>query len=362
MIRDDYQYALEIRRADQTTLGPYRLTVDWVPAWEWLTLRAWDSTPESAARSLSGAKIEPRWDSTHGEPYVDGVRVSSLGGVEGPCSGELTADYFRPSVKVASRLLLEQKRLQAGETFTSRIVAFPARRESTIRSGLRLEIDEVHVPVSISRSRLADFRHWAKPLGENADGDLPVFVPQPVLREAAALTRAAESNESGGMLLGRVHHDVEGGGLFLVVTALIIARHAVSGSTRFTFTADTWAAATAALELRRSRELMVGWFHSHPARYWCQVECTAEARRRCPLNESFFSPEDCALHRTVFPKAFSIALLITNTFAGLRYALFGWRRGLLEQRGFHVLNPTDAWDGEMAGQALVGDQHEKNCG
>jgi len=59
----------------------------------------------------------------------------------------------------------------------------------------------------------------------------------------------------------------------------------------------------------------------------------------------FFSSQDEALHRTVFPKAFSLALVVSEIAEDdRRIALFGWRRGRVEQRGFHI-KPASAGDG-----------------
>jgi hypothetical protein len=50
-----------------------------------------------------------------------------------------------------------------------------------------------------------------------------------------------------------------------------------------------------------------------------------------------------ALHRAVFPRAYSVALVISDGCedAGRPiWRLFGWRQGMLMARGFHVLLPA----------------------
>jgi hypothetical protein len=175
------------------------------------------------------------------------------------------------------------------------------------------------------------------------------------------LTLAAATEETAGILIGHLCRDPEGKEIFVEVTDLIPAKHTVSESTQVTFTAETWTAVEAALRLRRGSETMVGWFHSHPAKYWCSAKCSPEARRTCPLGRSFFSGDDCTLHRAVFPLAHSIALVVTNTDAGLRHALFGWRHGMIVQRGFHVLNATPGLTEAGPGEAIVGGSHEEAC-
>ena len=175
------------------------------------------------------------------------------------------------------------------------------------------------------------------------------------------MTRQAEANEIGGILIGQLCEDGEQRRLFLEVTALIMAKHTLQETTKITFTPETWAALDAAIKLRRSDEQMVGWFHSHPAKYWCSPTCSPEARRNCPLGRNFFSGEDRMLHRTVFSAAHCVALVATNTDDGLRYALFGWQQGIIAQRGFHVLNSTNSLAEATAAEAPNGGQHEEVC-
>ena len=53
----------------------------------------------------------------------------------------------------------------------------------------------------------------------------------------------------------------------------------------------------------------------------------------------FLSEPDRVLHRTVFPRGYSVALVVNLiTAAEHTYSLFGWREGLLQTRGFHRLS------------------------
>ena len=61
-----------------------------------------------------------------------------------------------------------------------------------------------------------------------------------------------------------------------------------------------------------------------------------ERRRECSLQQIFLSQDDVLLHRTIFPKAYSIALLANHADAGLGFGLFGWRGGIVQNRGFHI--------------------------
>ncbi|MFY9573299.1 MAG: hypothetical protein WAV20_18025, partial [Blastocatellia bacterium] len=57
----------------------------------------------------------------------------------------------------------------------------------------------------------------------------------------------------------------------------------------------------------------------------------------CKMAGDFFSAHDHALHRTVFPSAFSLALVANDIATGdVTFSAFGWREGLLEPRGFYI--------------------------
>ena len=72
------------------------------------------------------------------------------------------------------------------------------------------------------------------------------------------------------------------------------------------------------MDLRGSSEQYVGFFHNHPARYWCNKDCPPEARQQCPFNTPFFSGADCHLHRVAFSQPHCVALLITNAYTGMK--------------------------------------------
>jgi proteasome lid subunit RPN8/RPN11 len=343
MIQERHQFALELERCDKSPLGQFSVTMDWEPARQWARLEALRAGQQPGLK----ASIEPRWEATVGKPYVDGVCMR-LAGV----SVVIPTTYFRIAAQQIGRTLVAEKRLTSGELFNYRVVAFPIQKE-TPRPLFRIEEVTAALPLRLARLPAA------VGFGTQFPEDLPVVVPQTVLDEAAALTRQAEANEIGGILIGHVCTDDERRDLFVEVTALIPARHALSESTKLTFTAETWTAVDAAIKLRRREEQMLGWFHSHPAKYWCSPNCSLDARKKCPLSRSFFSAEDCLLHRTVFPMAHCSALVVTNTDAGLKYAMFGWRQGIIAQRGFHILNATDK-AGEPA-EAVIGGNHEETC-
>jgi proteasome lid subunit RPN8/RPN11 len=360
-MRDQYQYALELERLDHTALGQLPVTVDWEPAWEWARFMALRASNGGAQPSRNAASVEPLWEGGRGEPYVGGVRVSVAGKAPGPESVVLPVTYFRHAAQQLTRGLVAKKLLQPREEFDYSVVAFRAPRPEPARPALALTVEDVQSPLVVKPASGRELFARSALFGTAHPDDVPVFIPQRVLDDAAALTRAAEAAETAGILIGHVCRDAERQLLLVETTDLIPAKHTRSETTQVTFTADTWTAAEAAIRLRNAGEVMVGWFHSHPAKYWCSPKCPPETRRDCPLARNFFSGEDCALHRAVFPMAYCVALVVTHAETGLRNALYGWRHGLIVQRGFHVLNASPDVAGGFSSEAIIGENHEEAC-
>jgi hypothetical protein len=242
---------------------------------------------------------------------------------------------------------------KAGEKFQYLVSAYPQTGEKSKQAGPAFEMKEAIVAVPMKTSRLEDYTRTSMTIGEGDGADMPVFIPQTVLDEVSGLTRAAEAVETGGVLLGHIHRT--DGTAFVAVTAQVPAKHTQADLNKVVFTADTWTAARSAVALRRQQELLVGWWHSHPGKFFCNAECPPEKRKACALQKNFFSSDDVAFHRTVFPKAFHVALVATNADNGIQFALFGWNRAILEQRKFNVLNYTKPV------AAIKRSSHETTC-
>ncbi len=203
-----------------------------------------------------------------------------------------------------------------------------------------IAVEEEDSTPACAEASMEQLKASATPLGEQSEADFPVFIPARVIEEASQMTEAARDKETGGLLIGFLRRDPALEEAFVEITAQIPARNAEAERFSLTFNDETWTDLGAAIGLRRAGEAMLGWWHSHPgSKYWCNPQCSPEARANCPFSKNFFSHADAALHRMVFPRAFSVALVVTNTDAGLKYAMFGWRNGVIAQRGFSVLNP-----------------------
>ena len=364
--RQPYQFVIELRKLDGASLGQVPVVADWEPAWEAARFLALRRFSRATIGADAVAELRPVWHGEFGQPYINGVEVA----LQVPGAGELSCHvpnrFFKSHATDASAAFVQRGLLQAGERFNYLAAAFssPPAGDSAGQSRARFEVEEVPTPLLFKSSRLRDYSARSTAAGDQNQEDIPVFISQQVLHEADQLTRAAAGVETASVLIGHMHRDLSDGALFLEVTAQIPAVNSLATATKVSFGPETWNAVHGALALRRGHEQWVGWFHSHPASSWCSPQCAPETRAQCPLQRSFFSTDDCDVHRTVFSKAFHIALLVTNTDAGLEHALFSWRNGVIVQRGFHILGSEGEQKPVAAPvvAAIIGDtENEKAC-
>jgi hypothetical protein len=61
------------------------------------------------------------------------------------------------------------------------------------------------------------------------------------------------------------------------------------------------------------------------------------------MRGDFLSEDDRLLHRTIFPRAYGLALVVNDvSFSDPTHSLFGWRNGLIELRDYRVLDPRES--------------------
>jgi proteasome lid subunit RPN8/RPN11 len=273
--------------------------------------------------------------------------------------------------------LVREGRLRKNETVRCLFTASFDEAHAGAGPAPRFTVRERPPEVSIAESRWSDIS-GVRPSasGPAYPVDYPIVIPRGILDETRRLVSASRPNESGGILVGRLHRDVESRDIFAEVTAHIPAEHTTSTPERLTFTVDTWTAAREVLESRRRGEVFLGWYHFHPAPGDC-ASCPDERRSLCALTQGFLSSDDLELHRVVFPRAYSFALVFSPRVGGdvvgreppaeepqfnpraegeVEHTLFGWRRGVLERRDFLVTGtagddraPDDATVTERSG-------------
>lgn len=334
MLKCEHQFVALFFRGNGSPVGEALIEPDWGPARECAEFEAL----RAGRAASSDASVVPVWHESAGEPFVSGFRVRLEGDGEGELFGE---EYFGEQRAQAVAQLVERGALRKGEGFRALTAAVARPRETTRGGGaprLKLKADDNGAGAAPREALAASLTEASAAVGDGDPQDPPVFVPRHVLEEAAALSRGAGPVETGGILIGHLCRDRETGRLFAEVTAQIHARGAEAALTRLTFNASTWTDVRAAMALRRRGEIMLGWWHSHPLREWCK-DCAPDRQTECSMRENFFSAHDRALHRAVFPKGYSVALVVNDLPDGRQtFSLFGWRRGRIVPRGFHAVD------------------------
>lgn len=337
-----YRYALEHFTGEGRSLGQTLVTPDFGPAREWAYFEAVRRGALPLVTAPAGGAVEPLWSDELGPPHLRGIRVAG---------SEFGSAYFLELAQRQAAAYVERGELARGDRYRYRVCAYPVEPEPEAAPAFAVEA--LAEPIALGGGALAERLAASDAVGEHDALDAPVFVADLVLREVCALAEQAGELETGGVLFGRLHRDATAAEVFAEVTAQIPARHAEARGTSFAFTPETWAAADAALVLRGAGEIMLGWWHSHP---WFCRRCPEERRRECVFAEPSFSAEDVHLHRTCFPQAWQLALLVSDLGAlgsghgelgsghgprGRVPTLYGWRRGKVEERGFRKLRARE---------------------
>jgi hypothetical protein len=284
--------------------------------------------------------IAPVWDPAAGAPYICGVALNFAGHSQ---PGEaIPLVYFKEAVLHAVSGLVAEGQVAEGEIYRWRVCAHAknrrARETFAADDGFVLEetsVTDAATPAISLEALLAHARHCGPPSEDSAE--VPVLFASQVVNQASELAAAAGALEAGGILLGRLGRDTTSGDLALEITAQVAAQEAIASEASLRFTPDAWRAVDAAIRLRGGAESIVGWWHCHPQALWPCRECPPERRAACASNRTFFSKMDVGFHRTAFQRAHNVALLLSfHADLTPRLDLFGWRRGVVSERGFYI--------------------------
>ncbi len=346
MTQIEYQYAIEYSSQDGERLGSVPLEPDWGPAREcaqFLAIRRGIVPP--VFRDGVGS-IEPVWDAEFGAPVLSAARVmvAAEEGDETVCEEIPSAPYFLQSARAGSATMVERGLLERGEVYRYKVCAYPNAApgaDSSESEPSAFSVEEIFEELALEERPIEPLLAVAAAWGSDSDAsDMRVFIPQHVMDAVVEKSAEVGDVETGGVLVGKLRRCTSSSEIFLEVTAQIPAAHTDAQVARLTFTADSWAAVQAAIDLRNQDELMTGWWHSHPL--FCP-KCPEEKRRSCVLSRPFFSSEDIQMHRTIFPRAFHVALLVSDQGREPRdVSVFGWRRGMVVSRGCDVLGAADS--------------------
>ena len=334
-MKSRYRFVLEIRTMDGDALFSRALEPDWEPALQGARLAGLRRLGVWHDGSDTESSVEPVWHEAAGPPIAQRLRVHMQG-----TDGEWYADFRTNEYFGDTARAIVAARLAAGQLVPDQRVRFAVAAylaDALPEAGGRQRLSAVERPQTVAvREREFGALAARSPIHGEADGsDFDVVLPGPVIDEVCALTEAAGACETGGILIGHLCRDERRNDVGVEVTAQISARHTVGEADRLTFTSETWTDVRNAVALRRADELLIGWWHSHPSFSWCS-RCPIDRQRVCLYATGFLSADDKALHRSVFPSAFTLALVVTNSANGVDTRLFGWRSGVLRPRGFRV--------------------------
>jgi proteasome lid subunit RPN8/RPN11 len=190
-------------------------------------------------------------------------------------------------------------------------------------SRIRLSAPELSTPLQ-ARIPLAHACRWRSQY-ENDDlrPGVGVFMTQRAYIRCCAHAATDLNNEVGGGLAGKRRVDPDTEMQFIVIEAVLPARHVRNGSTYLTFTQDTLVAMHEDLEERYQGKELLGWYHTHP---------------RMGV---FLSGYDTWLHDHFFPESWQVALVIEPHMAvgGFFIRQPGGRLDPRQNFGFYELMP-----------------------
>lgn len=334
MLQNHWSYALALYRENGTPIGRLPVDVDWEPARQWARHVA--LCKGASLRERGDDEVRPLWRRADG-PALGGFQVAvETDGQPERITCDFPSAYFSGAARALSAPLVEAGHLSAGEVFRYIPLAYP--RLQPAPGGASFIVQEVASAPRLREASLDDLTRQSAVIGKPAPDEVPVFAPGLVLDEIAALTKQASPLETGGALVGHLHRDAGAGAVFARILAQLPARHTQASEVRLAFTSDTWHDLRRELDARGEGELMLGWWHSHPVREWYRgEECPEREHEPCALGADCFSEHDRAVHRTVFPGAHAVALVANDvSVADVRFAVYGWSRGMLVPRGLHV--------------------------
>jgi proteasome lid subunit RPN8/RPN11 len=288
------------------------------------------------------AVIRPRFYTPGGgSPRIEGFEVS----LPTPDGGEHSLAFerriFHNLVRRTGAQLIVAGKVPQGAVLLYQATGY-ANEATRPRSGgftIELEAEAPEIPVRPgARKGLGPAQAWdgARP------GDFPVLVPRHVIDEAVEEAKRAPEREVGGVLLGHLRRDEDSGELYLEVTCLVPAEQTQATELSVTFTGETWARVREVIAVRGEGEIFVGWMHSHPMRF-C-AECTLPVKQECIDKVLFYSSDDEFLMELSFARPFMVGLLaaveprLEGALGHAPVKLFGWRNGLIEARGFEVID------------------------
>jgi len=297
---------------------------------------------------IDAARIEPRFEdgnSTSTRTVGFRVRVPTPDGEEHHC--DFPPTYFSSRISRVRAELLRSGEMASDEKLLYQLSAFlDDASGGDLPPAISLGPASFHVPISeASREEFGSAEAWDSP----APQDVPVLIDRTVINDVVQESHQSPKREVGGFLLGRLMRDASSNEMFVLVSGFVAGGETTdSHAASVTFKPESFARAREMIALRGAGEQVLGWYHSHPFRL-CS-ECHDELVPIC-INTKilFYSLDDIALQEQTFNQPFQVGLLaavepkVEEHLGHLPVRLFGWRKGEVVSRGFHVIDVAGAY-------------------
>jgi hypothetical protein len=249
-------------------------------------------------------------------------------------------DHFRIRARRTAAELVRLGLVTGANSLRYGLTASPAYDRDIAIDGPIFTLEEALAAVAILPASRESFGP-EEPCDAPRTEDFPVLIHRHVIDEAIVEAAGSPENETGGFLLGHLRLDSASRRPFLEVTDLVPAQSTEASIISVTFTPLSWAHVRRLIDIRGEGEILVGWMHSHPFRF-C-ADCPIPAPEECITKILFFSRDDEFVMEAAFPQPYMVGLL-----AGLEprleaaighkpVRLFGWDRGVIRARGFHLI-------------------------
>ncbi len=157
------------------------------------------------------------------------------------------------------------------------------------------------------------------PVGERVEENKNIYISQTVYKEIQKFTKNKTTNESGGMLVGRIIEEF--GKSNIVISGFVEAKYCEATPTTLKFTHETWDYVHKEIEKKHEGKKIVGWIHTHPD------------------FGIFLSEYDKFIHQNFFSEDYQVAYVVDpiQQIEGFYF----WINGNIEKcRGFYIYDKT----------------------
>jgi proteasome lid subunit RPN8/RPN11 len=291
--------------------------------------------------------LEPIWEKPGVTPYCFQFKLT-LENTKYRYSKPYGVNVFKYQIWQVLIQLLNSDSISKDQKLNFRLAFINHLKEKNVEEGektSKLKVSSINSPLPILKHSLKQFNHSKESKNMDQDPGLLVFLPEHIVQEMIDDSMKNHVKEVAGFLLGHLYQDPDSDRLFVVCNAQLLAngvdldleKTQSSSLTHFQFSPETFLKAEAMLRLRNKKEILIGWWHSHPWIFSCE-KCKKEDS--CDCSSLFFSNDDVAVMEAAFSLPYQIAIVIGGTSENPQKAvaqMYGWKDGLIISRDFETI-------------------------